>query len=96
MITALAIVAAGFGALARYGLAGAVQRHTGSSHPWGTAVVNVTGAALLGVLLALHATGRASETVVTVVGIGSRAGSRPSPPGWSNRSGSPNRATHAS
>lgn len=74
MITVLAIVAGGLGALARYGLTGAVQRHTGSSHPWGTAVVNVTGAALLGVLLALHATGRASEVVVTVAGIGFAGG----------------------
>lgn len=74
MITALAIIAGGFGALARYGLAGAVQRHTGSSHPWGTAVVNVTGAALLGVLAALHATGRASEVMMTVVGIGFAGG----------------------
>lgn len=74
MITVLAVVAGGFGALARYGLAGAVQRRTGPSSPWGTAVVNVTGAALLGVLFALHATGRASEVVVTVLGIGFAGG----------------------
>ncbi|MCC6486570.1 MAG: CrcB family protein [Candidatus Hydrogenedentes bacterium] len=43
------------GALARYALAGAVQRGLGSSFPWGTAVVNVLGCLLFGVVWAVAA-----------------------------------------
>ena len=46
----LLAVAGGFGALSRYGLAGLVQRWTGSIFPWGTAVVNVVGCFLFGLL----------------------------------------------
>lgn len=74
MITAAAIVAGGLGALARYGLAGIVQRRTQSNHPWGTAVVNITGAALLGTLIALHASGHASNITVTIAGTGFAGG----------------------
>lgn len=74
MITTLAIVAGGLGALARYSLAGIVQRRVQSNHPWGTAVVNLTGAALLGVLIALHATGNASHATVTIAGTGFAGG----------------------
>ena len=38
------------GALARYGLAGAVQRATGAGFPWGTLAVNATGCFLFGVI----------------------------------------------
>lgn len=74
MITAAAIAAGGLGALARYGLAGVVQRRTGSTHPWGTAAVNLAGAALLGMLMALHATGRSSQAAVEVLGTGFAGG----------------------
>lgn len=70
MTTAVAILAGGVGALLRYGVAGVVQRRTGSTWPWGTAVVNVIGAVALGVLVALHATGRTSEAVLVVAGTG--------------------------
>ncbi len=46
----LIAVAGGFGALSRYGLAGLVQRWTDSMFPWGTAVVNVVGCFLFGLL----------------------------------------------
>jgi len=42
-------LAGALGTLARYGLAGAVQRVAGSSFPWGTAAVNVAGCFMLGV-----------------------------------------------
>ena len=44
------------GALARYGLAGLVQGLTGSAFPWGTAVVNVLGSFLFGVIWSLAET----------------------------------------
>lgn len=40
------------GALARYGLSGAVQKWLGSGFPWGTAAVNILGSFLFGVLWA--------------------------------------------
>lgn len=46
-------VAGGLGTLARYGLAGLVHRIDGASFPWGTAVVNVAGCFLVGLLAAL-------------------------------------------
>ncbi len=49
----LIAVAGGVGALARYGLSGLVQRATNGEFPWGTAVVNVTGCLLFGVLWAV-------------------------------------------
>lgn len=45
----LLIGAAGaFGALARYGLGGLVQRYSGVTFPWGTFVVNMLGSFLFG------------------------------------------------
>ncbi len=53
MLTVLGVtVAGGLGALARYGLDGAIGRRY-SGFPWGTFVVNVTGALLLGFLFTL-------------------------------------------
>ena len=48
-------VAGAAGALARYALAGAVQRGLGSTFPWGTAVVNILGCLLFGVVWAVTA-----------------------------------------
>jgi CrcB protein len=51
MTTAVAIAGSGaLGALARYGLEGAVGRHAGAGFPWGTFVVNVTGSLAVGFL----------------------------------------------
>jgi CrcB protein len=48
-------VAGALGALARYGLEGFVSRRTGGGFPWGTFVVNVSGAFVLGLLFTLLA-----------------------------------------
>ena len=54
MRTILAIgIAGSLGALARYGLDGVVSRRLPASFPWGTFVVNVSGALVLGFLLTL-------------------------------------------
>lgn len=50
----LAIALAGsLGALLRYWVDGVVSRRTGGGFPWGTFVVNVSGAFLLGLLFTL-------------------------------------------
>lgn len=46
-------LAGAFGALARYGLGGLVQRLTGATFPWGTFVVNIIGAFLFGLIWSL-------------------------------------------
>lgn len=51
----LLALAGGCGALARYGLAGLVQRWGGAEFPWGTLAVNVAGCFLFGVVWALAA-----------------------------------------
>jgi CrcB protein len=52
--TALAIaLAGGLGALARYGLDGVVSRRAPGAFPWGTFVVNVSGAFALGLVVTL-------------------------------------------
>ncbi|MBU2488347.1 MAG: CrcB family protein [Proteobacteria bacterium] len=50
---ALLALAGSLGTLARYGLAGVVQRATGASFPWGTLVVNLLGCFLAGLLWVL-------------------------------------------
>jgi fluoride exporter len=52
--TLVAIAAAGaLGALSRYGLGSLVSRRTSDAFPWGTFVVNVSGAFVLGLVLTL-------------------------------------------
>lgn len=46
-------VAGAAGALARYGLEGLVSQRTSTAFPWGTFVVNVTGAFVVGFLFVL-------------------------------------------
>lgn len=70
MIVLAAVVASGLGALARYAAAGAVHRRTSGVWPWGTAVVNVVGAAALGWLVGARASGDVGADAVTVVGTG--------------------------
>lgn len=46
-------VAGAAGALARYGLEGLVSRRTPTAFPWGTFVVNISGAFVLGFLFTI-------------------------------------------
>ncbi|MEZ4518648.1 MAG: fluoride efflux transporter CrcB [Chloroflexota bacterium] len=46
-------IAGGLGALSRYGLAGVVQRYSGTTFPWGTFAVNVLGAFIFGFIWSL-------------------------------------------
>jgi fluoride exporter len=64
MTTFLAVIAGSVGAAARYGVAGAVQRRTGSSLPVGTAAVNLVGALALGVIVGIFGTGAAGTAVL--------------------------------
>jgi fluoride exporter len=70
VIVVAAIVASGIGALVRYEVSGAVERRTGGTWPWGTALVNVVGALLLGVLLGSQSSGRIATDLATVAGAG--------------------------
>lgn len=70
MIVLAAIIASGAGSAVRYGLAGTVQRRARTTRPWGTAVVNLAGALVLGILTGLHAAGHLHVDIVTVVGTG--------------------------
>jgi len=46
-------LAGAVGALARYGLEGVVSRRVGGAFPWGTFVVNITGAFVAGLLFTI-------------------------------------------
>lgn len=59
----LAMFAGGAGALARFGLAGWLQARLATERPWGTAVVNLTGAAVLGFLAGWGALSAAESRV---------------------------------
>jgi fluoride exporter len=48
----LLAVAGALGTLARYGLGGFVQEHTGRVFPWGTVVVNLLGCLAFGIVWA--------------------------------------------
>lgn len=70
MITTLAVLVGGLGALARYELAGFVQRRTKTVIPTGTAVVNLLGALALGVLVGLSVEGTVGAAWTRVLGAG--------------------------
>lgn len=70
-MTVLVVLLAGaVGAWARYEVAGWVQARTFPTWPWGTAVVNLTGTALLAGIIAANQAGLAGPQLVTVAGTG--------------------------
>ena len=66
----LIAVAGAIGTLARYGLGGFVQEHTGKVFPWGTAVVNLLGCLAFGVLWSLWERWVASGEMRAIVFVG--------------------------
>jgi len=66
----LVALAGALGALARYGVHGLVQSRTASRFPYGTVVVNLTGAFALGLLVGLVTYQGLDPDVRTVVGTG--------------------------
>lgn len=63
-------VAGALGTLARYGLEGLVSRRTSTSFPWGTLVVNVAGAFLLGFFTVVTERFRVSSWLRSSMAIG--------------------------
>lgn len=70
MTTVAMLIAGGVGAWLRYEVSGWVQARARSVQPVGTAVVNVTGAILLAVLVGCHRAGVVNEELVVVLGTG--------------------------
>ena len=70
MIAFALIVGSGVGALARFEVGAAVRARHPGTFPWGTAVVNLLGAALLGALAGMADRGALSADVLTVLGTG--------------------------
>ncbi len=58
------------GAVARYGVAGWVQEAAGSTFPWGTVAVNVTGSFVLGFLLVWFEATTAAPEVRAFLAVG--------------------------
>lgn len=73
MTVVLVVVGGGLGALARYWLSGIVQRRVGS-FPWGTMVVNLSGALLLGLALGLAGGGDIEAALRDPLTIGALGG----------------------
>lgn len=70
-MTMLLVIAGGaVGALARYYTERAAVRRFGERVPWGTALVNVVGAAVLGVVVGLEQRGVLSHDVLLLLGTG--------------------------
>lgn len=63
-------LAGAFGALARYGLSGLVQRRAGEGFPWGTLAVNLAGCFVFGLVWAVAENRLRLSGVRTIVLIG--------------------------
>jgi CrcB protein len=74
MMPVVVFFGAGLGGVARFAVGGWIQQHAGSTFPWGTLVINVTGSLALGFLLTLLEGTRASPEWRAFVGIGFMGG----------------------
>lgn len=66
----LAALAGGLGATARYALDSRITAHVGGAFPWGTFIINVTGALLLGVVTGAANASLLPEPWSIVLGMG--------------------------
>jgi len=66
----LLIVGGAIGTLARYGISGLTHRLVEGAFPWGTLMVNLTGALIIGFIWGLWETERISSNMRTFVFIG--------------------------
>lgn len=63
-------LAGGLGAVARVVVDGEIRRRVGDGFPWGTAVINLTGSLLLGLVTGLFLGGLLPEPARVVIGTG--------------------------
>jgi CrcB protein len=70
VIVALAVLAGGLGAVARFVVDGVVKARFGDRVPWGTLLINVTGSLALGVLTGLVIHRGGPDDVRVVLGTG--------------------------
>ena len=72
MISTLVQVALGgaIGAVLRYSAGAAITRFCGPGFPWGTMFVNIFGSFLMGLLIALAASGRVSNGSLPFLAVG--------------------------
>jgi CrcB protein len=63
-------LAGGLGAVARLVVDGEIRRRVGDGFPWGTAVINLTGSLLLGLVTGLFLGGLLPEPARVVIGTG--------------------------
>lgn len=70
MIVALLCLAGGAGATARFVLDGALRARFGTTFPWATLLINLTGSVLLGVLTGLTLFHGSPDQVRVVLGTG--------------------------
>lgn len=69
-----AVVGGGIGASLRFVVDGLIMRHVKSGFPWGTAIINVSGSFLLGLLTGLAASSVLDSEWLFVIGGGVMGG----------------------
>ncbi len=74
MLTFAVALAAGLGAVVRYVVDQVVQHRTRGDFPYGTAVINITGSFLLGLVTGLALHHGLGSTATVIVGVGFAGG----------------------